>query len=457
MDYEPDEFHFSLVEVYGALSLKIENGYRGFHIPACFAIPEGVCAVTVNAGVSTSGAYVKYRHYDGADAQLHVTPKNSAVVLMARDGVYDFVLTTDYYEPVMATSNAMYGGTQAGANVGTKKNRARLRFVNDGTKVGFERNSQDNSTVNLQSKDEIYLEVSSLATNSDVKVTPSAGTLDGLTWTGNAEGVRFAVTATRYLAGVAVTVADKDESTTTLPDIEYVNCPNIAAFNALEDGTYALVSVDNAEVIGKSSDGLTTVYIQDATGGTALKYTSYNALLTENKRVFGRVYVRRMSSMMMEAEDSPKGEALPQDLDNYTITEGTLAQLNTTENLGRLVKISGASFLATSATAGTLTQGDATIAVNNGTASDIKYLHKMTDAWVKNETKLENVVILAILNAKNATTNELLPLSMEVDATGIVNAAANTEPLRIYNLQGVRLNQLQRGVNIVDGQLLMVK
>lgn len=153
MDYEPDEFHFSLVEVYGALSLKIENGYRGFHIPACFAIPEGVCAVTVNAGVSTSGAYVKYRHYDGADAQLHVTPKNSAVVLMARDGVYDFVLTTDYYEPVMATSNAMYGGTQAGANVGTKKNRARLRFVNDGTKVGFERNSQDNSTVNLQSKD----------------------------------------------------------------------------------------------------------------------------------------------------------------------------------------------------------------------------------------------------------------------------------------------------------------
>ena len=572
MDYEPDEFHFSLVEVYGALSLKIENGYRGFHIPACFAIPEGVCAVTVNAGVSTSGAYVKYRHYDGADAQLHVTPKNSAVVLMARDGVYDFVLTTDYYEPVMATSNAMYGGTQAGANVGTKKNRARLRFVNDGTKVGFERNSQDNSTVNLQSKDEIYLEVSSLATNfygkwtwesadqnwitwgggtyadlhannaafdftsadlrsymgesandtkgwvynetytdhfislqvvtgtspykiysdnnrgnclaiykdgflvvrapkgaavtkieftlatgSDVKVTPSAGTLDGLTWTGNAEGVRFAVTATRYLAGVAVTVADKDESTTTLPDIEYVTCPNIAAFNALEDGTYALVSVDNAEVIGKSSDGLTTVYIQDATGGTALKYTSYNALLTENKRVFGRVYVRRMSSMMMEAEDSPKGEALPQDLDNYTITEGTLAQLNTTENLGRLVKISGASFLATSATAGTLTQGDATIAVNNGTASDIKYLHKMTDAWVKNETKLENVVILAILNAKNATTNELLPLSMEVDATGIVNAAANAEPLRIYNLQGVRLNQLQRGVNIVDGQLLMVK
>lgn len=571
-NYEPDDFHFSLVEVYGALTLKIENGYRGFHIPACFAIPEGVCATTVNAGVSSSGVYVKYRYYDGADAQLHVTPKNSAVVLMARDGSYDFVLTTEYYEPVMANSNAMYGGTQAGANVGNKKNRARLRFVNDGSKVGFERNSQENGTVILESKDEVYLEVSSLNTNfygkwnwetadqnwiswgggtyadlhannasfdfttadlrgymgesssdtkgwiynetysdhfislqvvtgtspykiyadnnrgnclaiykdgflivrapkgaavskieftlatgSDVKATPSAGTLDGLVWTGNAEGVRFAVTATRYLTNVAVTVDNKDESTEKLADIEYVNCPNIAAFNALADGTYALVSVDNAEVIGKSSDGLTTVYIQDATGGTALKYSSYNDLLTENKRIFGRVYVRRMSSMMMEAEDSPKGEALPQDLDKCTITEGTLAGLNTTENLGRLVKITGASFQATSATAGTLTQGDATIAVNNGNASDIKYLHKITDTWVKNETKMENVVIVAILTAKNATTNELLPLSMEVDATGIVNVDTGKEPQRIYNLQGVRVNQLQHGLNIVNGQILLVK
>jgi hypothetical protein len=526
---EPDEFHFSLVEVYGALSLEIKNGYRGFHIPSCYVVPEGVCAVTVNAGYTNSnGAYVKYRYYDGADAQTNATPKNAALVLMANDGTYDFVLTTEYYVPVMANSNALYGGTQAGSNVGTKKNRARLRFVNDGAKVGFERNSQENATVILDSKDEIYLEVNSqnahfyghwqwetadqnwiswggesydalhadyaifdftsadlrgyigtasndtkgwiynetytdhfislqvvtgtspyknytdnnkgnclavykdgflivrapkgsavtnieftLASGSDMKVTPSSGTLDGLVWTGNAEGVRFAVTATRYIANVAVTTADKDAETDALPAIEYVNCPNIAVFNALEDGTYALVSVDNAEVIGKSSDGVTTVYIQDATGGSALKYTSYNDLLTEKKRLFGRVYVRKMSSLMMEAEDAPKGEALPQDLNDFTVTRGTLADLNVTENLGRLVKISGASFEATGAMAGTLTQDYSTIAVNNGSASDIKYLHKIDATWVKDETKMENVTILGILVAKNASTNELLPLSME--------------------------------------------
>ena len=161
-DLEPDEFHFSLVEVYGALSLEIKNGYRGFHIPSCYVVPEGVCAVTVNAGYTVNGgAYVKYRYYDGADAQTNVTLKNSAVVLMAKDGTYDFVLTTEYYTPAIGTSNAMYGGTQAGFNVGTKKNRVRLRFVNDGTKVGFERNSQENSTVKLDTKDEVYLEVSS--------------------------------------------------------------------------------------------------------------------------------------------------------------------------------------------------------------------------------------------------------------------------------------------------------
>ena len=577
-NYEPDDFHFSLVEVYGALSLEIKNGYRGFHIPSCYAIPEGVCAVTVNAGyTSSNGAYVKYRYYDGADAQTNVTPKNSAVVLMAKDGTYDFVLTTEYYAPVMATSNALYGGTQAGANVGTKKNRARLRFVCTDGKVGFERNSQENGTVILESKDEVYLEVNSLtshfygnwpwetadkdwitwaggtyadlhadhatfdftsadlrgyigetsadtkgwiynetftdhfislqvvtgtspyknytdnnkgnclvvykdgflifrapkgsavakieftlASGSDLKATPSSGALEGLEWTGNAEGVRFAITATRYIANVAVTIADKDAETSALPAIEYTNCANIAAFNALEDGTYAVVPVDNAEVIAKSSDGVTTVYIQDATGGTALKYSSYNELLTEKKRLFGRVYVRKMSSLMMEAEDAGKGEALPQDLDELTVTEGTLAEVNVAENLGRLVKITGASFAATSATAGTLTQGESTIVVNNGGASDIKYLHKITDTWVKNETKMDNVTITAILVAKTAssgTTYELLPLSMTSEtATGIVNAnAADVNDFRIYNLQGVRLDKVQRGLNVVNGRKLLVK
>ena len=536
-ELEPDEFHFSLVEVYGALSLEIKNGYRGFHMPACYVVPEGVCATTVSAGYSTkSGAYVKCRYYDGADADQHVTLKNAALVLMAKDGTYDFVLTTDYYEPVMATSNTMYGGTQAGANVGTKKNRTRLRFINDGTKTGFQRNSTDNSTVILDSKDEVYLEVNSLETNfygnwnweteakdwiswnggtyedqhasyakfdfttgelreigesandpkgwvydetytkyfmsveavtgtspsknyadnnrgncfvfykdglltvrapkgmavtkvefelagnSNInKLTPSSGAIEGLVWTGNAEGVRFTQGATTYMATVAVTVADKDENTAVLPAFEYVDCENIAAFNALEDGKCARVKISDAQVIGKSADGVTTVWIQDVTGGAAIKYSSIVGKLEEGKRVFGSFTVKKSSNQMRETEGTAKSEVLPQDMQgDYYIVEGTIADINVPANLNRLVKITGAAFAATSATAGNLTQDNATIGVNNGNASAIDALHKIEDTWVKGETTMDNVEILAILSAKNATTNQLLPITMlEAEPTGI--------------------------------------
>ena len=574
-DYEPDEFHFSLVEVYGALSVEIKNGYRGFHMPACYVIPEGVCATTVNAGVSNKeGAYVKYRYYDGASEQAYVTPKNSGVVLMAKDGTYDFVLTTDYYEPVMASSNALYGGTQAGENKGKKSNRARLRFVNDGTKCGFQKNSEENCTVILDSKDEVYLEVSSASTNfggkwnwetdahdwitwgggsyedqhatyakfdftigdlhdigetaadtkgwiydetftsyfisletvtgtspsknyadnnrgncfviykdglltvrapkgmavtkvefemagnSNIKkLSPSSGSITDLTWTGNAEGVRFTQGATSYMASIAVTIADKDENTATLPAFEYVDCENIAAFNALADGQCARVRMTDAQVIGKSADGISTAWIQDATGGAAVRYSSIVGKLEEGKRIFGSFIVKKSSNMMRETEGTGDSEVLPQEMQgDYYIVEGSITDINVPENLNRLVKITGASFAATSASAGNLTQGDATIAVNNGNASSIDLLHKIEDTWVKGETTMENVTILAILSAKNTTTNQLLPISMTSEpTTGITNVKTFNQIESIYNLMGIRMNQLNRGLNIVNGQKVMVK
>ena len=84
------------------------------------------------------------------------------------------------------------------------------------------------------------------------------------------------------------------------------------------------------------------------------------------------------------------------------------------------MKITGAAFAATSATAGNLTQDNATIGVNNGAATAIDALHKIEDTWVKGETTMDNVTILAILSAKNATTNQLLPITMlEAEPTGI--------------------------------------
>ena len=160
-NYEPTDAHFSLEEVHGALSLKINNGFRGYHIASCYVLPKGIVAARVTSGYTAAkGATITYGYYDGAKS--YVINKNTALVLLAYDDTYDFVLSAGLYEQI--NSNGLIGGTQAGLNVGTgnsNKDRWRFRFVSDGTKTGFERNSDDNATVNLESKDEIFLQVNS--------------------------------------------------------------------------------------------------------------------------------------------------------------------------------------------------------------------------------------------------------------------------------------------------------
>ena len=282
-----------------------------------------------------------------------------------------------------------------------------------------------------------------------------------MVWTGNAEGVRFTQGGTTYLAKAIVTLAAKGEATTALPAIEYTECADIAAFNALENGTYANVTLTDAEVTGVSADGYSTVFIQDATGGCWIQYTSLNGQLQEKTKVSGTVYVvKRVASgntQMKEAEDTPKSKLTATAIRDYTIVEGTLAEVNVAANLNKVVKLTGASLEETSATAGKLTQGDVTIDVNNGSATANQQLHKISE-WAK-DTKLENVTIVAILVAKSATTNQLLPISMTDNALdGIANVAADADgATTIYSLQGVRQSSLKKGLYIVGGKKVMVK
>jgi hypothetical protein len=158
---EPTDAHFSLEEVHGALSLSIENGYRGYHIQSCYIVPKEIVAARVSSNFSGGKGTINYGYYDGAEeGKTFVINKNTALVFLAYDGTYDFVLSAGYYEQI--NSNSLIGGTQAGLNVGTGKSnedRWRFRFVSRSDKAGFERNSYDNATVILASKDEIYLQV----------------------------------------------------------------------------------------------------------------------------------------------------------------------------------------------------------------------------------------------------------------------------------------------------------
>ena len=294
------------------------------------------------------------------------------------------------------------------------------------------------------------------------KFTVSSGAIEGMAWTGNAEGVRFTQGGTSYLANAIVTLVSKTAETTALPAIEYAECANIAAFNALEAGTYAKITLKDAEVIGKSADGYSTVWVQDATGGCWIQYTSLNDKLQEKTKINGTIYaIKRVASgnpQIKEAEDTPKSELATEAIESYTMIEGnTIAEVNVAANLNKVIKLTGASFVATSTTVGTLTLGEETISLNNGNATANQQLHKI-EPWVKDETKMENVTIVAILSAKSTTENQLLPISMvEEEVVGISNVNAAEKDVTIYNLQGVRMNKLQKGMNIINGKKIVVK
>jgi hypothetical protein len=306
------------------------------------------------------------------------------------------------------------------------------------------------------------LEFTNVNADSQFSFVPSSGAFTGKTWVGNAEGVRMLNEKSPQMTKVVATLAAKTPETVALPAIDYTECENIAAFNALENGTYAKVKLQDAELTGLSADGFSTMWIQDATGGCWIQYLSLiDEYLEENNKVNGFFYVvKRTASgnpQMKEAEDTPKSEFTLTSIEEPAIVEGTLAEVNVAANLNKVVKISGANLSITSATAGKLTQGENTIDVNNGAATANQQLHKIAE-WT-NGTTLENITMVAILVAKSATANQLLPISISSTSTGISNihTEVNAENVQIYNLQGVRLNKLQKGINIVNGKKVVMK
>ena len=304
------------------------------------------------------------------------------------------------------------------------------------------------------------------AGNGDLNMTPVVGTVDNHTWTGNADVVYFQMPqkqGTAYLSKATITLAAKTAETVTAT-IDYTECANIAAFNALADGTPAKVTLTDAEVTGIAANGYGTAWIQDATGGCLVQYCSLIEGLQEKTKLNGFVYViARQNSGNMQMKDAintPKSEIAATEISEYTIVEGTLEEVNVAANINKVVKITGASFVATSATAGTLTQGTASIAVNNGTATANQQLHKITDTWTKDVTKLENVTIVAILSGKSATERQLLPLSMTSSSTGIANVDVNDNfdaNAPMYNLAGQKVNKSYKGVVIVNGRKIVNK
>ena len=70
-----------------------------------------------------------------------------------------------------------------------------------------------------------------------------------------------------------------------------------------------------------------------------------------------------------------------------------------------------------------------------------------------------NLTNVATFNPENTADVKYISISFDEDATGITELTEKTESTEgaIYNLQGQRVNSLQRGINIVGGKKVLVK
>ena len=155
--------HFSVYQIHGALKLNFPQGYKGFHIQASYQMPKGVkgCNVRTSYSSNKQEATVSYTYYSGDS--LWISGKNTALILIGAKGEHDFILSAQY-KPYAMTAG-LVAGTQAGLNKVTQSNRYLFRFIATEEKVGFERNSENQKEVTLESKDEVALIVG-CATNS---------------------------------------------------------------------------------------------------------------------------------------------------------------------------------------------------------------------------------------------------------------------------------------------------
>lgn len=296
-------------------------------------------------------------------------------------------------------------------------------------------------------------------------VTPTSGTVSGTAWTGNASGIIFQNEGTPYIQQIVLYFTEADESTANYGLPTATECANIAAFNALDGGTMATVALSGAQVIGVSADGYSTAWLQDATGGCMVQYTSLNAYLADSMYLSSAdatVYCRQNSgnAQMKEAMYTfSYGLSFDGEVKDYVFapkTGSTLAEIATDANNNCLVQIEADKFVATSTSAGYLYVGSDSIKVNNGTATGNQQLHSLDD-FTKGDTQT-NVTVLGILNSaslkNDVRTFQVLPITMTTGTTAIqsVSAVEAAADAPCYNLLGQPVDANYRGIVIQNGR-----
>ena len=233
----------------------------------------------------------------------------------------------------------------------------------------------------------------------------------------------------------------------------------IAEFNAIENGKVVKLALTDARV-NAFNDLDRSYYVEDASGATVIKgvnltkSTVLSGYVIGTKEIKDVDYVNDLSqayehSLTVDASWSAY-EAAETELVG---TPMTIAEAAVQANYGRLVTLSNVEIAA----------------IGNGKNKQLKDAlgdtMKARDLfgvlpenyeWPAKATTITGVVLYYM------TGWFLMPISVDAivaDATGIENVHNSqfTVNNSIYNLQGIRLNGLQKGLNIVNGKKVVIK
>ena len=237
-----------------------------------------------------------------------------------------------------------------------------------------------------------------------------------------------------------------------------VEAGNVAAFNAVENGKSVKLVLNNARV-NAFNPLFNLAYVEDETGITELNLKRSGITVNNGDILNGYILgVKEVKELDYVGTYPDLKENILNKNDytsslTFTATEGevvaveaTVAEAAQEANHGRVMKLSGIT-VEKSGRFYYATQGDARIQLN-----DDFMLYDYGYEWPTDITGITGLVTY------NGARWQIAPLTTDGVVTGIRTVRTTTSDRQvIYNLQGVRLNQLQRGINIVNGKKIVVK
>ena len=234
----------------------------------------------------------------------------------------------------------------------------------------------------------------------------------------------------------------------------------IAEFNAIADGKLVKLALTDARV-NAFNDLDAAYYVEDASGATVIKGVN----LTKGTKLNGFIIGKKSTKDVDYVNDPSQGleYALTVEDASWSAFEATKTEL-----VGTPMTITDAAVQANYGRLVTLSDVEIT-KIGNGMnkqlkdaagdtmkARDLFGILPYDYTWPAKATSITGVVLFYM------TGWFLMPISAEAivaDATGIetIHNSQFTVKDLIYNLQGVRMSQLQKGLNIVNGKKVVIK